>query len=117
MPGFQTMGTENTSAEMFFDQLVRIAANGKRKDQIIEPDCRRDLKNGIPPSTRRHGRRRQRRWCDGNRAQRALKTVSQNMMAFGALVGNDRLDRRLQCFPLTGYAGADKGYKQVTSSH
>ena len=118
MAWFHAMGAQKVGAHVLFDKIIRLLPDRQGQDQVIKPNAWGRLQYCVTTVLMltaigcQRGRRHAHAMGEG-----ALYTVSQDMMAFGALFCRQRIDCGFQHRAVAGGSGLDQRYQQICARH
>lgn len=85
------VGAQEIGTVLLFDELLNLARDRQRQDQVVDPLTRLAFKNGVPAGMAAgcHAGRR----SDRHGIQRPLEPVGQDIVVLLAFIGNNGIDR------------------------
>lgn len=109
------LGAQEIGAVLLLDQLARQLFCGQCKDEVVERSARLAFDDEVAAGGASPAQLARRR--DRNRLERALQAICEDIVAFGAFLGDDGLDGGGQGGSVAGCAGLHQGHKEITSCH
>ena len=117
MARLHAVRAQDVCSHVLFNELLAAAPYRQWKDQVLQALLGCDFEDRVSATRRGAGRRRQRRWCNRDRLQRAFETIGHAMMAPRPLVRHERLDRRSQLGAVAAGAGTHDRDEEVCLCH